>query len=82
MNPKITTFEQSQGRLQIVCVPATYKQLGGRAVIRVDEDAYNRLTKLANQTNASISMLASELIRFGIEHADIIEREVFNHGKR
>ncbi|MCM1364901.1 MAG: hypothetical protein NC122_07405 [Faecalibacterium sp.] len=83
MKPKIATFEQSQGRLQIVCATIPYKQFGGRAVIRIDEDAYKKLTKLSNQTSMSISMLGSELIRFGIEHTDIIERAVVEeYGER
>lgn len=83
MNPTSTTiFEQSNGRLKIVCIPKPFKQTGGRAVIRIDEDAYSRLTKLANEANTSLSMLASELIRFGIEKADIIERNDINNGKR
>lgn len=77
-----TIFEQSNGRLKIVCIPKPFKQTGGRAVIRIDENAYSRLTKLANEANTPLSVLASELIRFGIDKADIIERKGIYNGKR
>ncbi len=47
-----------------------------KAVIRIDEDIYDDLVRLSNETRVSICDLASEMLRFARERTAVIERTV------
>lgn len=48
----------------------------GKAVLRINEDVYDELAKLSNETGVSMCTLASEMLRFAKERTAVVERSV------
>lgn len=47
----------------------------GKAIIRIGEEAYNKLVKLSDDTGLSITKLATAAIDFALNKVVVIERE-------
>lgn len=74
IKPSIIEADNVQIKIYIDQKKKNYSR--AKAVIRIDEDMYDELARLSDQTRLSICDLASEMLRFAKDRTAIIERTV------
>lgn len=69
------TIESAQVKICINKPKPTKSDGRRRAVIRINEDVYDELATLSNDTGISICELASNMIKFAKDKTTIVEQE-------
>ncbi len=76
MKKKPTVIEADNVQIKIYIDQKARAYSKAKAVIRIDEDIYDELVALSNETRLSICDLASEMLRFAKDKTAVIERTV------
>ena len=72
-----TTIEADHVQIKIYVNKSNVKaKQRSKAVLRINEDIYDELARLSNETGVSMCALASEMLLFAKERTAVVERSV------